>query len=491
MYICSPSHMQLLENELISSGISSEVLMNEASLRIAEEILKCLPTFHRCIAFVGKGNNGGDAVAILRFLRQKGWDISIRSPFQPKEWGFLSQKQLSLLQNTEIDNSPHLVPLLPRTLILDGLLGLGSQGILKSPLLEACDEINRLRMESPLCKTWAIDLPSGMNADTGIPDTHTVIADFTSPIGTVKRGMVADEATRHTGRLIPIPMMGLNPTEWKATVCSPRKLSFYLRPRNYELFKNQAGHVGIIAGSPGMTGAARLCSEAALRAGAGLVTLVVKEEIYPIVAASAPASIMVKPVKSLENINYATFSTLLIGPGLGQINQQDARAIGYLLRDFKGSIILDADGLNLAARHGWDLGDNILATPHPGEIRRLINTALDTPRIQIAKAFTDRHRATLILKGARSIITVSGKQPCYNTSGGPAMAVAGQGDVLAGVCAGLCAQGIPLFDAACLGAYLCGKSSDILLALEKQTEQTLTAQDTLDGIHRAFLSLSE
>lgn len=492
MYICSPSHMQRLEAELISSGVSAEALMNDASQKIAEAISTNLPTFRRCIAFVGKGNNGGDAIAILRFLLQKGWEVSIRSPFETEEWGELSRKQLSLLPSVEITSHPLSAPLPPRTLLLDGILGLGSRAGLQSPLAELCQEINTLREKSPLCKTWAIDLPSGIDSESGIPDPHCIIADFTSPIGTVKCGIIADQATQHTGRLIPIPMEGLSPSEWNARISSPKSFIPLVQPRNYELFKNRAGHVGIIAGSIGMTGAARLCAEAALRAGAGLVTLIVNEEIYPILASSVPASIMVKPVNSLSDLDLSPFSTLLIGPGLGTPSSGNARAIGNILQQFPHPIVLDADGLNLAARHQWKLRKNILATPHPGEIQRLLREIPPgTSRIDIANIFTARHEATLIEKGARSIIASAGMPPCYNISGGPAMATAGQGDVLAGVCAGLCAQGIPLFDTACLGAYLCGKSSDLLVFHEQQTEQTLTAEDTLKGLAQAFLSLNE
>lgn len=491
MYICSPAHMQELEAELISSGIPAETLMNDAARQIAEAIPACLPACRRCLAYIGKGNNGGDAIAVLRFLREKGWHVSIRSPFPVEEWSPLAKKQLSLLPDAEIAESPIHSPLPPGTLILDGILGLGSRKGLNPPLTGLCDEINQLRIKSPRCKTWAIDLPTGVDADTGIPDEHAIIADITSPIGTVKRGLVADEATRYVGRLIPIPIQGLHPVEREASICTARTLLPLIAPRDYELFKNKAGHVGIIAGSPGMTGAARLCAEAALRAGAGLVTLFVREDIYPIVAAATPAAIMVKPVGSFADIEHSTFSSLLIGPGLGTPNPGDSRAIVRILREFSNPIVLDADGLNLAAHHGWKLGANILATPHPGEIRRLLKDIQPgTSRIETARAFTQRHQATLILKGARSIITASGKQPCYNTSGGPAMATAGQGDVLAGICSGLCAQGIPLFEAACLGAYLCGKSSDILVFREKETEQTLTAHDTLAGLAQAFLSLA-
>lgn len=492
MYICSPSHMQQLEAELISSGTPAEVLMNDAARQIADAILTNLPTFRRCIAFVGKGNNGGDAVAILRFLHQQGWDVSIRSPFSRDEWSPLAQKQLSLIPSISISASPLTAPLPARTLLLDGILGLGSRKGLQSPLAAQCEEMNRLRAESPLCRTWSIDLPSGIDADSGIADPHAVIADFSSPIGTVKRGLVSDSATEYTGRLIPIPMAGLHPTEKEASISSPLSFLPLVQPRSYELFKNRAGHAGIIAGSLGMTGAARLCAEAALRAGAGLVTLIVREEIYPIIAASTPAAIMVKPVRSLADLDLSPFSTLLIGPGLGTPPPGDARIISRILRKFPHPIILDADGLNLAAQHQWTLGKNILATPHPGEMRRLIKgIPPGSSRIDIANLFTRQHEATLIEKGARSIIAARDTPPCYNTSGGPAMATAGQGDILAGVCAGLCVQGIPLFETACLAAYLCGKSSDILVFHEQQTEQTLTAEDTLQGLAQAFLSLGQ
>lgn len=495
MYICSPRHMQRLEANLISSGISAEQLMNDASARISVEILHAFPTFCHVIAYVGKGNNGGDAVAVIRFLQREGWQVSIRSPYPLEQWSPLAQKQLAAMAPApDILTEPPPHPLPSRTLLLDGILGLGAQGELRPSLSQICQELNHLRSSSPHCRTWSIDLPTGIDGDTGDPDISAVLADITSPIGTVKRGLICDTATAYVGKMIPIPMAGIHPTEHEGELNERSILAPLLPPRPYEYFKNQAGHVGIIAGSLGMPGAARLCSEAALRSGAGLVTLFVLREAHAILASTLPAEIMISPVSDYREIDSSPFSTLLIGPGLGTLNECNAQAIGKLLDTFTGTIILDADGLNLAASKDWHLRANVIATPHPGEMRRLLpHLPKETSRLQTALAFTQKHEACLILKGARSIITARNQPVYYNSTGGPAMATAGQGDVLAGVCAGLCSglctQGISLIEPACLASYLCGKSSDILLSQEQQTEQTLCASDTLHGLAQAILSL--
>ncbi len=495
MKVCSCREIREAENRLIESGCSAWTLMNQAAVRIAAAIARFYPEPGLCIAFAGKGNNGGDAIAVLGILQKIGWDVELVHPYPMDEWSELTARQFSLLSHPLRKRLKGSGRSPSRILILDGLLGLGGKGSLRPEIAERCRSINHMRRSSGAVHTWAIDLPTGVDGDTGEADRDAVIADHTSVIGGVKQGLLEDCATKYVGRLVPIPLdnLDLSHVQGEDIVIEANLLRRLLAHRPYELFKNQAGHVGIIAGSCSMPGAARLCAEAALRAGAGLVTLFVPEELYSVLASALPAEVMIRKVSRFGECEVGGFQSLLVGPGLGYVDSEQARELKAVIDGFSGSIVLDADGLNCAAREGWRLGPNVLATPHPGEMRRLLHWEGKerVSRREMVESFVRQHDAALVYKGARSIVTAAGLPLFFNSSGGPAMATAGQGDVLAGVCAGWCAQGVGPVQAAILSVYLCGYASDILLASGRQTEQTLCASDTLGALRNAIRYISE
>ena len=437
-----------------------------------------------------KGNNGGDALTVLNILKQHGWEIGIRTAYPRNEWSELSVRQLA-----EISPPPqeYQAPPLPRTgkpmILLDGLLGIGAKGMLRRELSALCSEINYIRNRCGAVRTVAIDIPTGVDPDTGMPQQNAVEADFTMCIGAVKQGLLDDDATLFAGRLVCIDLPGLHVQALPATeLITSSRLTKFLSARPYTDYKNKRGHIGVIAGSEGMLGAARLCCEAALRAGAGLVTLHVHKDIYPLIAPSMPPEIMVRPVDSYADISIRTFSAFLIGPGIGSVSEEDAEAIRLILETGTPTV-LDADGLNLAAAMQWSLGEHVLATPHHGEIRRLLPDADNYAiRADIADCFLAEHEAALIYKGARTIVTQRGKPLFYNITGDPGMATAGQGDVLAGVCGGFISQGESLLVSAVLGVYLCGRASEMAISAGEATQQTLTAGDTLRHLPAAILS---
>lgn len=495
MNICSCQQARQAEQELIDSGISALTLMDDAAFRIARAIRTVFPKPSRCIAYLGKGNNAGDAIAVLGLLREAGWDVCARFAYPRDQWSELPSHQLDRLGALEILDSAPVPRHEERILLLDGMLGLGARLPLPPEIAALCAEINDIRSSYGTIATWAIDMPTGIDGDTGEsdPETGAVTADFTSVIGIAKKGLIADSATRYTGRIIAIPMPGLAVSDVEnAYILESRLFSRLVRPRPYEMYKNQAGHVGVIAGSPGLLGAARLASEAALKAGAGLVTLYCKEALYPILAASVSPEIIVSPISSYDQCQLDRHDSMLIGPGLGEVSRQDAMSIGMILRNYDGPIVLDADGLNLAASEKLFLRENILVTPHPGEMSRLLpQTGKQQSRVGIVSLFTQRHSAAVLYKGARTIISQSGSPMYYNATGGPAMATAGQGDVLSGVCAALCAQRITPLMAGCFGAYLCGLASELELIEGSQTERSLTAGNTLAALPGALKAVAQ
>lgn len=410
------------------------------------------------IVYAGKGNNAGDAVGLAaRF----GCPVVLRCVCPPGE---LSPETLRQLRQI----SPHLLSFdapqpAENLLILDGLLGSGAVGGLRAPYADAVRELNALRVASPRSVTLAVDIPTGLNADTGVAESVAVQADVTAAIGCVKPGEVADGAEDYVGRLlcIPLPEIGELPPCDSAFVADADSVGRLPR-RAYSCFKNRAGRVNIVAGSPGYTGAAQMCAEAALAAGAGLVALYCLPEVYPILAARVAAEVMVRPVASYAEVPAADGEVLLIGPGLGCLPADRAAAVEELLQRATGSVVLDADGLNMAAAGRWRISPHAILTPHPGEMKRLLSAYLPgfggKSRREIVRAFLQIIPCTLLLKGARSVIA-DAEKTCYNSTGGSYMACGGQGDVLSGVIAALAAQGMPNFRAASLAAYVCGRAA--------------------------------
>lgn len=490
MKVCSTENMQIAERELIVSGTSARTLMNQASAGMAEAIMQFFPAPGLCVAYLGKGNNGGDAIAVLNILKRNGWETGFRAAYPQSEWGELPARQLTESSPPHREYLEAPLPLTGKPMILlDGLLGIGATGMLRAEISALCAEMNYLRDRCGAVRTVAVDIPTGVDPDTGMPQKNAVEADFTMCIGAVKQGLLDDDATLHVGRLVCIDLPGLHVHPQRDTeIITSSRLTKFLSARPYTDYKNKRGHIGVISGSEGMLGAARLCCEAALRAGAGLVTLHVHRNAYPQVVPSMPPEIMVRPVDSYADISIRTFSAFLIGPGIGSVSEEDAEAIRLIL-EAGTPTVLDADGLNLAAAMQWSLGEHILATPHHGEMRRLLPDADGCAiRADIADCFLAEHEAALIYKGARSIVTQRGKPLFYNITGGPGMATAGQGDVLAGVCGGFLAQGESLLVSAVLGAYLCGRASELAISSDAATQQSLTAGDTLRHLPGAILS---
>ncbi|MCD7798246.1 MAG: NAD(P)H-hydrate dehydratase [Akkermansiaceae bacterium] len=489
MQILSCSQIRQAELAAFCHGIDAFELMEEAAARISELVLEAYDEPGLCIACAGRGNNGGDALGAARRLVQRGWRVIVRSPAGKDEAGGLLRREWDLLdaaagEATEQKTLPLPLPRGP-VAVIDGLLGSGAHGALRGKIAEICAEINTLRSHSGQVRVWAVDVPTGLNADTGASDPNAVRADCTAAIACVKPGMLEDDAAGFVGRLacVPLPSLGLPESEGEA-VLDAELLAPLLAPRPYGLFKNKAGRVDIIAGSVGMTGAARLCAEAALRAGAGLSVLHCPPEIQPVLAAACAPEIMVRPLSNPDAADFSEAQALLIGPGLGRPGAEYIRLLRTLVEEFPGVLTLDADGLNLAAAEGWRMRAGTLLTPHPGEMRRLFPESAGLTRREAALRFIGRSEATLVLKGCRTLIAERGRPLRFNGSGGPAMATAGEGDVLAGVCAGLAAQGLAPFDAASLAAYACGVASE--LACRTEDGRSLTAGTTLAHLGRAF-----
>ncbi len=407
----------------------------------------------RMIVYAGRGNNAGDAIGLAaRFALP----VTLRGVASAAELSADSQCQLPRGGEVSFSSCPPAPA--PNTLIIDGLLGSGSTGSLRPETAALVRELNALRSACPHSLTLAVDIPTGLMAKE---PGEVVVADITCPIGCVKPPMLADGAEDFVGQLLPIPLPEVAiPPCCEDEVMDDALLRSWLPRRPYSCFKNRAGRVAIVAGSVGMLGAAQMAAEAALAAGAGLVVLYCKPEIYPLLAARVAAEVMVRPVDSYADIAEPAAQALLIGPGLGHPADEELDALRQLSEGFCGTVVLDADALNAAAARAWTLDKhpNWVLTPHPGEMRRLAPHLTNLPRREQVARFLKGFSGTLLLKGARSLIA-SREQCLYNSTGGPFMANGGQGDVLAGTIAALSAQGLLPLYAAAVGAFACGKAA--------------------------------
>ena len=408
----------------------------------------------------------------------------LRLAFPENELGQLARKKLRSLR-TKLKRDRNLCA---PTIILDGLLGLGSKPPLREPIRGACREINRLRREENAF-VFAVDLPTGLDGDSGKTDKDCVRADFTVTIAAAKRGLLADDAIDFVGRLEVVPLRDLpSPNESNEIVATAASVCELLPRRNFSAYKNQFGRIGVVAGSKGLTGAAILCSLGALRAGAGLVELFVPEEIYPVVASHAAPEVMVKPISSYASLLDEPIDVWAVGPGLGEKN---ANEILRLIRKAKQAIVLDADGLNILAENmpaTLRPAGPRLFTPHPGEMKRLA-PKLKGSRAAIARKFCADHKVALLLKGSRTIVAQRDRRLSYNTTGNPGMATGGMGDVLTGVCAALIGQKLSPYDAARVGAWICGRAAEIAIFNRGESEQSLLPSDLLANLGRAFKEL--
>jgi NAD(P)H-hydrate epimerase len=483
--------MREAEQSAFARGIAVEALMDQAGTGVARAVVKFFPKPGTCIVFAGKGHNAGDALFAAECLERGGWKIDIRLAFPEGDGSELMRKKLQSLRNA-VASSEASDSNSSSTIILDGLLGLGANHLLREPIRACAVEINRLRGERNAF-VFAVDLPTGLNSETGEADRDCVVADVTVTIGFAKHGLIEDVALDFVGRLEVVPLADLAAPEAARNelIATPESLRSLLPRRKYSAYKNQFHRIGIVAGSEGFVGAALMTTRGALRSGAGLVEVFVPEKIYPIVAAAAPVEAMVKPVRFYRALlDYTKIDIWAVGPGLGQSNGAD---ILKLIERDERPMIVDADGLNLLAENTNVLKQfrgHRLLTPHPGEMKRL-RDAGRMSRAGTAKNFCEEFTVTLLYKGSRTIVAERGRPLIYNSTGNPGMASGGMGDVLTGVCAGLVGQNLPPYDAARLGAWLCGRAAELAIFSGQASEQSLVATDVLNHLGAAFNDLQQ
>jgi len=479
------------EAEAIRKGWSEERLLETAGKHLGTSIHHLEPHSGTAIAYIGKGHNGGDALVALRLLRDKyGWQVAYRPAFPIKECAPLVQQHAMLLgEDSELSHAPDLAAL-PRPLILiDGLLGTGSKGTPRPPLDSLIGEISELRQRSG-AKVISVDLPSGVDADSGVCAEGAVTADMTLMIANAKAGLLKSCCCNHTGGLAIVPLEALARSGSSGVeLIAPQTLDIGKAPRAHGSHKGSSGKVSLLVGSDSYPGAAALAATGALRGGAGLVFVHVPHCVLETVRKLSPPEVIVSGYERIDEVPVADADSRVVGCGLGSLDESQWNSLRDWISASDLPTVIDADALNAISHHdalGLTEAYHVL-TPHPGEFTRMAPALAKLDREDAAQGFIQQHAATLLLKGSRSLIAQSGKSLRCNSTGHAGMASGGQGDLLAGVIGALLAYGESPFDAASLGAWLCGRAAELTLVAEPpQSKESLTASDTSIWLGQAW-----
>ena len=483
--IPTATQMKEAEKAAFAEGATSEGLMEIAGASIAACIRQFFPKTGSAIVFCGKGHNGGDALLTARHLQNDGWQIDVRLAFPIAELAPLTRRHLEAIEVGATNSLPDRGS--GSLIVIDGLLGIGAKGAPLGRVAECIRELNSMRSQGAF--SIAIDIPSGLEATTGEIFDPCVQADLTVTLGFPKTGLLADTSTGHVGRLAVVPLPGVRPPAGdEASVADAVMLRSHLPIRDYDTHKGNYGRIGIVAGSPGYLGAARLCSAAAVRAGGGLVTLYALPEVRDQLSLLTIPEVMVQKVDSYDRVLEDRHDVLAIGPGLGRVHDDQVR---HLVEMAPMPCVVDADALNAVSRDITLLSRCVaprLLTPHPGEMERLTPQMNRTRRLW-AQEFVVAHPVTLLLKGSRAIVAEKGNPVCFNSTGNPGMGSGGMGDVLTGVTAALIGSGRSPRDTAIIGAWLCGRAAEIAIFNCADSQESLTASSVIDHLGEAFASL--
>ena len=518
----NPSVMKVLDSQQMHRcdrdaiddyGIPALVLMENAGVQVVESMDAYFGDEGPELVAVmcGKGNNGGDGFVVARHLYGAGFTVRAYVFAAAVDLqGAVAENHRSAEEfGVDIVEVPdaetwekHSSEIVGFDCIVDALFGTGFTGPLRGYLGAVIERIN-----DSDASVVSVDLPSGLSADSGEVFGPAVDADLTVTFAAPKLCHMFPPASELIGELsvvdIGIPSAVIDAVESTLELITPGECALSLEPRAADTHKGTYGRVLIVAGSPGMAGAAALAARGALRGGAGLVTVGAPDSVFGIIAGLVPEA-MVMPYASDRDGQFvlaakvgllasAEFSDVIaVGPGIGT-SEETQQLVRELVVESPAPVILDADGLNAFAGNPEALREvdpPCVLTPHPGELAGLlsISTAdVQTDRLAAARLLAARSRSVVILKGYRSLVCEP-HEGCVaiNPTGNPGMATAGSGDVLTGLLAALVGQGVESFAAARLGAFLHGEAGDI--AAERVGEISLIASDIIEALPDAFSS---
>ena len=519
MKLVTSAQMRTLEERAVEAGVDLDQLMENAGLNVAQEVWMQLGHVEdrRIVVLVGPGNNGGDGLVAARHLAE--WGAAVRcyalAPRDDAQWQATLAAEIPCGSVADDDGFEALEAVLAGAeVVIDALLGTGQSRAIEGDLAEVLTRLGAARSRSVPPKLIAVDLPTGLDADSGRADPLTVAPNETVTFQYPKVGLYTQPGAALAGDVqtveIGIPS-GLD-EDMQIELIERRDAKRLLPPRGADAHKGSFGRVLVVAGSARYPGAAVLAASAAYRVGAGLVALATPRSLIPALVAAMPEVVYVplpddaspgtpddSALDELTSV-LGDYEAVVVGPGLGQ-----AEATQELVRGLvrspelagRSGIVIDADGLNaLAADTPFgEVTAPLVLTPHPGEMARLVgsDTLIDVGEVQgnrlgLAQDRAAAWGATLVLKGANTIVAEQDGRASVSAIANAALATAGSGDVLAGAIGGLLAQGMSTFDASRLAVYLHGNGGE--RAARARGSAGTTASDVLEYLALAGRSLA-
>lgn len=481
----SGAQIRELEALVFTQEIDTPIgLMEKAGQAAFDALQARWPEASQIAVFCGSGNNAGDGFIVAKLAREAGLAVSVHTIGEFDD--LTDTAKLACQQALDagvpcvqfqadfcVDASVDVV--------VDALLGTGLKGKTSDIYANCIDAIN-----SSAALRLACDVPSGLNADTGCAEDAVVQADLTVTFIGYKRGLFVRNARAVCGEIVvdrlAIPDNLFKKAEHAAELLEWDDIKPLLPRRRRDAHKGDFGHVLIIGGDYGMGGAVRMAAEAAMRVGAGLVTVATRPEHVSVVSGMRPEAMCARCTNAAElEALLERATTIVIGPGLGK-GEWSRELLDVVLKSDLPKV-LDADALNLLsqtpiARQDWVL------TPHPGEASRLLQCGtgdIQCNRFDAAKELQQRYDGVVVLKGSGTIIQSNARIPYVCTAGNPGMATGGMGDILSGIIGGLIAQGLPLDQAAEAGVFIHSKAAD--MAADKNGERGLLATDILSFLN--------
>ncbi len=474
----STAQVRALDAHAIETlGIPGYTLMKRAGEAALRYLRTRFPVAHRIVIVCGAGNNAGDGYVLGRFAQAAGLTVTVLAATPPDSLGGDARQAYEDLRASGIQVQPYAREHLAEgEVVVDALLGTGVRGPAREEVARVIRDIN-----SSGRPVLAVDVPSGLDSDTGVPLGETVRADCTITFVGLKTGLFIGDGPEFAGtvffddlEIAPGEAVGAPTPRIERILESAIQQALPRRARSSH--KGSFGRVLIVGGGVGMPGAVRLAGEACLRVGAGLVTVAVAPDNVPAISAGRPELICLPLTDAAALREPADKADIIaIGPGLGRTPW--ARAALDVVLDSGKMLVVDADALNIIAESGTPARKDWILTPHPGEAARLLGTPTDDiqhDRLAALDRLVGRYHGTVVLKGAGTLVGAPGRIPALCERGNPGMATAGMGDVLTGTIAGILAQCRDAWLAARVGVLVHAMAGD---AAARTGERGLLASD--------------
>ena len=490
-YIASGNEMSRIDEHTINIiGIPQMVLMERAALSVYELIHNKFDNKSRILVVVEGGNNGGDGLALARILHGNGYDVDIYWGNNLSKTSEAFDAQLDIVKKLNLNFVDDILNC-GYDVVIDGVLGAGINRAVSGKLADVINAMNSVDAYK-----LAIDIPSGIDSTNGYVLGTAFRADATVTFGLMKMGLLTGMGYEYSGQVtvadIGIPKKAIDYIEPDLYTYDGMDVDRLLPHRKHDSHKGSYGKIGVIGGSKNMAGAAMFSAEAAYRMGCGLVRICTVEENRQIMQSRLPEAMLTtfreddkNTIREAVKAMMEWSDVIILGPGLG-IKEYAAYIVEKVLRDYKKTIVLDADGLNIVAKNkNWltNTEASVIITPHLAEMSRITEVKtgdIKSNKYLVAKEFAKQNKLVVVLKDSRTLVSDGGVQAYINTTGNNGMATGGSGDVLAGIIGGLCGQNMDEFEAAKLGVCLHGLAGQE--AAISKGRYSMIASDIVRGI---------